>query len=64
MIGPRPRLGCLQPGWIMIGAGPRLGLWLGHRQTQPIDTPVLALDEVRADHDPSGWQASYTRQTN
>ena len=39
MIG---RLGCLPPEWIMIGAGPCLGL--GHRQTQPID----ALDEVRA----------------
>ena len=34
----------------MIGTGPRLGLGLGHRQTQPIDALVLALalDDVRA----------------
>ena len=44
MIGAGPHLG-LPPGWIMIGAGPRLGL--GHRQTQPIAALVLALDEVR-----------------
>ena len=37
------------PEWIMIGAGPRLGLGLGlgHRQTQQIHALVLALDEVR-----------------
>ena len=32
-----PCLGCLPPGWIIVGAEPRLGLGLGHRQTQPID---------------------------
>ena len=30
----------------MIGAGLRLGLGLGDRQTQLIDALVLALDEV------------------
>ena len=35
----RSRTGCLPPGWIMIGAGHRLGLGLGlgNRQIQPID---------------------------
>ena len=39
MIGAGPCLyiGCLPPGWIIVGAEPRLGLGLGHRQTQPID---------------------------
>ena len=47
VIGAGPRRGCLPPGWIMIGTGPRLSLGLGHLQTQPIDALVLALDEVR-----------------
>ena len=47
MIEAGPCLRYLPPGWIVIGAGPRLGLGLGHRQTQPIDALVLALAEVR-----------------
>ena len=40
MIGAGPRLGCLPPAWIMIAAGPRLGLGLGHRFVESADALV------------------------
>ena len=54
MTGAGPRLGCLPPGWIMISAGSRQGLGLGHRLVESVDARALGLD----DNDPSGWQAS------
>ena len=32
---------CLPPGWIMIGAGPRLGLGQGHRLVEYVDALAL-----------------------
>ena len=49
MIGAGPHLGCLPPEWIIIGAGPRLELGLGHLLVESVNALALALglDEVR-----------------
>ena len=49
VIGAGPHLGCLPPEWIIIGAGPRLELGLGHLLVESVNALALALglDEVR-----------------